>query len=400
MPRLKLTKTAVDRLRAPDPSRKQTIYWDTEHKGFGVLVSGTKGTKTYIVQRDLPGGRARRVTVAQTNVLSFDEALTRAKDKLADFYRGIDPKHRAKVGTLRQVLEAYLRAKHAATDADFAAGVNNLRKPTVRAYRSAVERYLAAWANRPLADITHHDVEERHEALATEAGTATANSVMRTLRVLWNWAAKNDPDLPQNPVRLGGRWYPQPRRETIVPADKLPAFYKAVRGLPNKVASDYLVLLLFTGLRRTEAATLTWSDIDLTDKVIRVPAAHTKAGRKLDLPMSDVVFDLLSSRRELGDSGYVFPSTGRSGHIAEPKFFLAEVAKSTGIDVSAHDLRRTFISVAASTDITPWSLKALVNHSLGTGDVTAGYIQITVDQLRRPAQQVTDRIKLLCKLGN
>ncbi len=181
MPRLKLTKTAVDRLRSPDPSGKQTIYWDTEHKGFGVLVSGTKGTKTYIVQRDLPGGRARRVTVAQTNVLSFDEALTQAKDKLADFYRGIDPKHRAKVGTLRQVLEAYLRAKHAATDADFAAGVNNLRKPTVRAYRSAVERYLAAWANRPLADITHHDVEERHEALATEAGTATANSVMRTL---------------------------------------------------------------------------------------------------------------------------------------------------------------------------------------------------------------------------
>ena len=169
-----------------------------------------------------------------------------------------------------------------------------------------------------------------------------------------------------------------------------------MRGLPNKVASDYLVLLLFTGLRRTEAATLTWSDIDLTDKVIRVPAAHTKAGRKLDLPMSDVVFDLLSSRRELGDSGYVFPSTGRSGHIAEPKFFLAEVAKSTGIHVSAHDLRRTFISVAASTDITPWSLKALVNHSLGTGDVTAGYIQLTTEQLRDPAQRVADRLKTLC----
>ena len=96
----------------------------------------------------------------------------------------------------------------------------------------------------------------------------------------------------------------------------------------------------------------------------------------------------------------MFPSSGKSGHIAEPKFPLAAVREATGIDVSAHDLRRTFISVAASTDITPWSLKALVNHSLGTGDVTAGYIQITVDQLRRPAQQVTDRLKLLCKFGN
>ena len=229
MPRLKLTKTAVDRLRSPDPSGKQPIYWDTEHKGFGVLVSGTKGTKTYIVQRDLPGGRARRVTVAQTNVLSFDEALTQAKDKLADFYRGIDPntvQRSARSGECSR--RTYGRST--ATDADFAAGVNNLRKPTVHAYRSAVERYLAAWANRPLADMTHHNVEERHEALATEAGTATANSVMRTLRVLWNWAAKNDPDLPQNPVRLGGRWYPQPRRETIVPADKLPAFSRPCGG--------------------------------------------------------------------------------------------------------------------------------------------------------------------------
>ena len=40
MPNLKLTKTAITRLKAPDPSGKQTLHWDTELKGFGVLCSG------------------------------------------------------------------------------------------------------------------------------------------------------------------------------------------------------------------------------------------------------------------------------------------------------------------------------------------------------------------------
>ena len=34
----------------------------------------------------------------------------------------------------------------------------------------------------------------------------------------------------------------------------------------------------------------------------------------------------------------------RFGHLAEPKFPLAQVAAATEIKVTAHDLRRTFIS--------------------------------------------------------
>ena len=47
------------------------------------------------------------------------------------------------------------------------------------------------------------------------------------------------------------------------------------------------------------------------------------------------------------------------------------------------------------TDISAIALKALVNHSLGQ-DVTEGYIQITAERLREPAQRVTDKMKELC----
>ena len=42
-------------------------------------------------------------------------------------------------------------------------------------------------------------------------------------------------------------------------------------------------------MRRGEAAALRWDDVDFGLRVIRLPAARTKAGRKLDLPMTDIV---------------------------------------------------------------------------------------------------------------
>jgi integrase len=40
--------------------------------------------------------------------------------------------------------------------------------------------------------------------------------------------------------------------------------------------------MLFTGMRKGEAAALCWEHVDLTQKVIRVPAELTKAKRKLE----------------------------------------------------------------------------------------------------------------------
>ena len=78
---------------------------------------------------------------------------------------------------------------------------------------------------------------------------------------------------------------------------------------------------------------------------------------------------------------------------------LEQVAAATGIVVSVHDLRRTFVSVAESTEMSVFALKALVNHSLN-GDVTAGYVQHSVERLRVPAQRVADELRRLCGIGH
>ena len=74
------------------------------------------------------------------------------------------------------------------------------------------------------------------------------------------------------------------------------------------------------------------------------------------------------------------------------------MTEATGIEFSLHDLRRTFVTIAESTDISVHALKALVNHSLG-GGVTESYIKMTPERLREPVQKVTDKMKELCGIA-
>jgi integrase len=389
MPRLKLTDRAIVKMPAPDPSHKQVLHWDTEITGLAVLCSGVSKTKTFIVQRAVKTGQTRRLTIGQVNTVSLEEAREQAADMINDLRRGIDPKRKVSNPTLRQSLDGYLAAR------------KDLRPASIRVYRQ-VERTLEAWLDLPLREISGEMVEARHRTLAATtnregtrySGTSTANGAMRTLSIVYNFAAERTPDLPPNPVkRLRRQWYAEPRRTRMVRADELTDFYAGVMALKNPIARDYILLLLFTGLRRTEAATLKWEDIDFTERVIHLPAVSTKAGRKLDLPMSDFVRDLLVARRALGNPGFVFPGGGESGRISDTG--LAAVAATTGITVSAHDLRRTFLTAAESADISPIALKALVNHTVGS-DVTSGYIILTTERLREAAQKVADKLKSLC----
>jgi integrase len=390
----KLTKAVIERIEAPDPSGRQMITWDAELKGFGVLSSGVTTAKTYIAQRRLPDGKTRRLTVGGVGEFTkVQDARRKAGTLLAGLRDGKDPKAERKRAaardrTLRAWVDLYLAAR------------KSLSPRSIEEYKRSMSRHLEAWLDRPLREVTPDMVEDKHAAIGKAAGPAAANSAMRALRAVWNYALDRDGTLGANPVRRlkGDGWFPTPPRTRSVRADDLAHFYAAVDALPNRTAADYLKLLLFTGLRRREAAGLRWEEIDFATRVIRLPATRTKAGRKLDLPMSDYVRDLLVARRALGnDDGWVFGADSRSGHIEEPKFALALIAKATGIAISAHDLRRTFITVATNAGIYGMTRKALVNHAVGKGDVTDNYV--TELDLRQAAQRVCDRLKELCGIG-
>lgn len=406
MAKIKLTKSAIEKLHAPDPSGRQRLYWDEELTGFGVLCSGKTNAKTYVVQRDLPGGRTRRVTIGRTNVLDLDTARDRAKEKLATFYAGKDPKAGQR-GDANATLQFVLD--------DFLASRPYLRPKSVRTYNHMIKLHLANWLDRPMRVITGDMVKVRHaeiknavEKRATKqerdahsvkiSGNSSANLAMTTLSTLWNHWATDIPDFPPNPVqKLKHSWYTVERRRRRVWTEDLPRFYAAFDKLSNTVARDYLKLLLFTGLRRGEASALRWDEVDLVESMINLPGSRTKNGKDFNLPMSDLVRNLLVARRALGEDGdFVFPSDGKYKHLIDPGSTMEEIADLTGIRISSHDLRRTFATIAEGC-VSGIALKSLLNHTAGN-DVTGGYVFLNSTALREAAQRVADRLKELCKI--
>lgn len=191
---------------------------------------------------------------------------------------------------------------------------------------------------------------------------------------------------------------PEIRRKTILRASELPIWIQAVDELrisdenhidesPALVA-DYLEFCLFSGLRRDDVFSLKWEQIEL-DTALMHPVIHKKQSEVITLPLSDYLITILKRRKKVQANEFVFSGRGGDGRFDDPKRQIAKVVKQSGIKFSSHDLRRTFISVAESLDISTYAIKRLCTHSLGS-DVTAGYIQMDVERLRAPMQKITD----------
>jgi integrase len=419
-------KTYADVMKLPAPSGevtekgdpKQGIHWDMISSGLGVVCSATSTTRTFVAQATLGRTRKkRRVTIARVDDWrragkTLDEARAEAAKVRVELAAGRDPKAPEPVApTLRDALGDYL-AKHP-----------NLAESTRTGYREDVETRFARWLDKPLRDISPEDVETRFHAIRVEAagradndlfvskaGGAAANSALRALRAVWRFAHGGAPDLvPAWPTaRLRKQWYAVGRRRRSVKLADLPAFIAAVNA--RNEAGDYalgrdmrdlILLFLFTGFRRKEACELRWSYVDFEAGVIRLPPAATKTKVEVDLPMSDLVRDLLVARRALGiESDFVF--TGRRGRnriadapVSEPKKAFEALGKTLGFRVSPHDLRRTFITVVDNTGgITPLAARALVEHAIDVGDVHSGYVQEV--ELRKAAQLVARALKRRC----
>jgi integrase len=409
MATMKMTRGAVERLPAPDPSGRQTIYWaeGAAMQGLGILVSGVSASKSWVCQGNLPSGKSRRITLGPVAQLTIEEAWELARPKLAAMLQGRDPKltgpqRQLAAMTVAEVLDAFL------------ANSSNLRPSTIALYR-AYAKHLAPLADRPMREIEADEVERLFRHITSDVvrrraagkivggtnvqGKAIANSAIRLLGTIWAYQAERDRDLPPNPVqsrRFARQWHDIERRTRHVPPERLAEFYQAARRLRSDIQRDLVIVGLFTGLRDSEVSGLRWDEVDLANKMLRLPAGRMKARKAFDLPMSDIVYRILVTRRAIGREGaHVFPGYGATGHCRSFNYALDQIRDGTGIATSPHDLRRTFLSVVEQSEISPLCHKLLVAHSTG-GDVTSGYKQISLSDLRAAAQKVADRMKVLC----
>lgn len=401
MPKASITKSFVESTTQPD------WYWDTKLAGF-VLRIQSGGKKMYAVCRKVRGTqRNTTVTIGEHGTVTTEQARKKAIEILAEMSNGINPNEQRKAQvekettarkekrseelansiTLKVALEDYLR-------------VRDLKESTQYIYRICIEHYLADWLELPLTEITSEMIEQRH--LKLSEFKAQANNSMRVLRAVLTYAsvaykrADGKPLLAENPVKRLSQtraWNRVPRRQTVIKSHKLSSWYSAVSSIPNPVVKDYLLLVLFTGLRKSEAASLSWKNVDMTGKTLTV--LDTKNRQDHMLPMSDFLYELLVHRWDARKNEFVFPGESERSYLKDCDAHIKKVSEDSGAVFTLHDLRRTFLTVAEQLDIPYYALKRLANHKM-TSDVTSGYIISDAERLRGPMQLITDELRQLC----
>jgi hypothetical protein len=153
--------------------------------------------------------------------------------------------------TLDEVFDDYLKVR------------KSLKPKTLYDYKNTMRIAFSDWKNKPLLSITKDKVAKHHEKLGQKNGPAYANQAMRVLHALFNFATGQYEDatgrslITENPVKRLSQarsWYRIERRQTFIKAHQLADWYLGVQQLTNDILRDYLLFILFMGLRRQEAA--------------------------------------------------------------------------------------------------------------------------------------------------
>lgn len=379
MPKLHLTKRTISAL--PPLTEGQVLYRDTVLPGFGLRV-GTR-SQVFFAEGQVQRGTVR-VTIGKFGIITPEAARKKALKLLGEMAEGKNPNaerkaKRASEITVREAFDDFFENR-------------SLAATSITNYRRSIDAYLADWAKKPISQISRRMVLDRHRKVGEQHGGVTANNVFRHFRSVYNFVSATHGELPSQPVAIltqARAWNTERRRRTVIPIHGLPKWWRAVLA-EEPIARDFLLMALFTGMRKSEIARLRWEDVDLEGRTLLVP--DTKNGDPLQLPLSEFLSGLLEERRANDPRGeWVFPGRGTGNHIVETKRLHHRVSEASGIGFTLHDLRRTFITIAESLDIPHYALKRLLNHRADS-DVTGGYIVIDVERLRDPIERVAERV--------
>jgi integrase len=389
---VRLTKTVLDKL--PVPMAGQSFLRDLDIKGFGARVT-YQGTKTFILEKRV-NGRVKRMTLGRVGELTCEQARKLAQRELGKIAMGLDP-----IAEKRRTRQQGISLREAFRD--FLQTRKNLKARTRYDYERLMEQAFKDWMGKAMLTITKAMISKRHTELG-ERGEAYANQAMRMLRGIYNFAQAHYDDhhglavITENPVLVLTRtknWYRVERRQTVIKPYQLPAWFQGIQHLRGnahnseiaETVADYLLFLLFTGLRRQEAGQLRWTQIDMEHRTLTI--TDTKNHEQHTLPLTPFLINMLKERKLSATNDYVFPGKRGIGYLIEPKKQIQKVIEHSGVHFIIHDLRRTFITIAESLDIPPYSIKRLVNHKM-RNDVTAGYIVTDIERLRTPMQTITN----------
>ena len=267
--------------------------------------------------------------------------------------------------------------------------------------RLYAKTHLAELLDKPL-DQLNVEVFLKIKNHAGERRVA-ANRAVQLCRRILRWSGKKvDGKLNFWPVpnyAAEVSLYKERKRTRFLQPDELLRFNKELAKEQNTDLRDFLTLAITTGARRGAVLGMKWPDLSFERKTWHVPYTDSKNDESYEINLRPAALAVLERRKESaeGDAVFVFPGTGKSGHVMDLKISWGEFRKTARIpDITVHDLRRSHGSYLA---VSGASLQ-IIGRALGHRSTasTAIYSQL-ISQSVREAQDRSEQTmrKLMAK---
>ena len=350
MPRIRLTKSAIDALPTP---ASDVVYWDAGCPGFGVKVT-PKGRKAFIVLYRTGGGGSKlcKYTIGPYGRVTLHQARVAAQKVFAAKLEGRDPasekreaKRRLVADRVEDLLETFI-----AQDLS----QNRSGGEIARLLRREVGK---RWAGRSIHELTKRDVVELVLAIKQRGAPVAANKALKSVKTFLRWCVGRAV-LDQSPAE----GVPLPAKE--VARDRVLNDMELAQVIlgARKIGGPYgfiVELLALTGQRREEVAGLQREELDLAHRVWTIPKQRTKNAKAHVVHLSDQSVAVLKRADQrgllLGTKPFQF---------SRAKRLLDQFSGVAGWRL--HDLRRTCVSGMARLGIPPHIADKILNHNAGT----------------------------------
>jgi len=316
-----------------------TVEWSDEAERGLTLRVRPSGRKTWYARYTFADSD-RRYRLGRFPTLSLSKARSAARRAIGLAENGTDPqaeRTRTRMGdTVAEVAEKWLRSEQ----------TRGWRERS----REGFETHLRLRILRRLGRLKLAEVRRAHiQAMLDDVErTHTRNRTFETARMLFAWAVAREL-LPASPCAGIAKLH-EPKRSRVFTDEEI---RQTVTAFDGTRLGRYVRLLFLTGVRRDEALTVRWSDVDRDRGVWTIPPAAEKTGetrgevRKVAL--SAQALELLAAQREhnlargLGRSACVFPGEdgGRLNRQApKPVIYQLKGLHENGTKPTQHKLSK------------------------------------------------------------
>jgi integrase len=355
MPRIKLTKSAIDRL----PSfSSDGIYWDASMPGFGVKVT-PRGRKVFIVlyRTGGAGSRLRKYTIGPYGRVTLHQARVTAQKVFAAKLEGRDPaaekrdaKRRVVADRVDDLLESFTSQR---------LSQNRSGAEISRLLRREIGQ---PWAGQSIHDISKRDVIEIVGAIEQRGAPVAANKALKSIKTFLRWCVGRA-ILDRSPAE----GVPMPTKEVARDRTLTDQELAKVISAARKIDGPYgliVELLALTGHRREEVARLSWDELDLGQQVWTIPKARTKNAKVHVVHLSDQSLGVLKRVHRQGPLVFSRWGGGPFQDFSRAKASLDQLSGVSGWRL--HDLRRSCASGMARLGVAPHVADKILNHQAGT----------------------------------